>query len=117
MSGRFGATHQEAVLVHYGGNSAAGSGGHVTCGGMIAIATDILYNNLMVEYIIELTWDDEASVWIAENDDIPIAFEADSLDKLIERVRIATPELLELNGKNTTNCTLHFKMEHQTMVA
>jgi len=71
----------------------------------------------MNEYIVLLSWDDEASVWIAENDDIPIAFESDSLDALIERVRIATPELLELNGRTTINSTLHFKMERQTMVA
>ena len=71
----------------------------------------------MNEYIIVLSWDDEASVWIAENDDIPIAFESDSLDILIEKVRVAAPELLELNGKNTKNSTLHFKMDRQTMVA
>ena len=71
----------------------------------------------MVEYIIALTWDDEASVWIAENDEIPIALESNSLDTLIYRVRTAAPELLELNGKETVNITLHFKMELQTMVA
>jgi len=57
----------------------------------------------MSEYIILLTWDDEAFVWVAENDDIPIALESDSLDKLIERVRLAVPELLELNKNNKTD--------------
>jgi hypothetical protein len=71
----------------------------------------------MIQFTINLTWDDEASVWIAENNDIPIALESDSLDTLIERVRIATPELLELNGKNNQNIALHFKMECQKMVA
>jgi len=70
----------------------------------------------MIEYTIILTWDDEASVWVAENDDIPIALESDSLDTLIERVRIAVPELLELN-QNKKNASLNFKMEHQTLVA
>jgi len=70
----------------------------------------------MVEYIVLLTWDDEASVWVAENDDIPIALESDSLDTLIERVRIAVPELLELN-QNIKKVSLHFKMERQTLVA
>ena len=70
----------------------------------------------MTEYIVLLTWDDEASVWVAENDDIPIALESDSLDTLIERVRIAAPELLELNNKNN-KVSLHFKMERQTLVA
>jgi len=71
----------------------------------------------MIKYTISLTWDEEASVWVAENDDIPIALEADSLDKLIERVRIATPELLELNGNKNENITLHFEMDCQAMVA
>jgi len=71
----------------------------------------------MNEFIILLTWDEEASVWVAENDDIPIALEADSLDTLIERVRIAVPELLELNSKYNKKASLNFKMEHQTLVA
>ena len=71
----------------------------------------------MIEYTVILSWDDEAAVWIAENDDIPIALESDSLDTLIERVRNATPELLELNGKNHANISLQFKMELQTVVA
>ena len=71
----------------------------------------------MTEYIVTLSWDDEAAVWVAENDDIPIALESDSLDTLMERVKVATPELLELNGKNHGNIALRFKMERQTMVA
>jgi len=71
----------------------------------------------MNEYVILLTWDDEASVWIAVNDDIPIALESESLDTLIERVRKATPELLELNKKKHTNITLHFSMEYEKVVA
>ena len=70
----------------------------------------------MNEYTIVLTWDDEASVWVAENDDIPIALESDSLDVLIERVKNAVPELLEHNGKNQTNTVLHFIMERQTVL-
>ena len=74
------------------------------------------YTVVMNEYIVVFTWDDEASVWIAENDDIPIALESDSLDVLIERVKNAVPELLELNGKCHTNITLHFVMERQTVL-
>ena len=70
----------------------------------------------MEEYDILLVWDDEAAKWIAENDDIPIALESDSLDLLIERVRIAVPELLELNGKTHANVALNFKMERQTVM-
>jgi EAL domain-containing protein (putative c-di-GMP-specific phosphodiesterase class I) len=70
----------------------------------------------MDEYEILLLWDDEAARWIAENDDIPIALESDSLDVLIERVKIAVPELLELNRKNHVNVALNFKMERQTVL-
>jgi hypothetical protein len=53
----------------------------------------------MREYTVLLTWDDEARVWVAENDDIPLALESGSFDNLIERVRHATPEILSENGK------------------
>jgi hypothetical protein len=71
----------------------------------------------MNKYAILLSWDDEASVWTAVNNEIPIALESDSLDMLIERVKIAAPELLELNKNNHTNITLHFTMEHEKVVA
>jgi len=43
------------------------------------------------------TWDDEADVWIAISEDIPLALESDSLDTLMNRVRLAAPEIIELN--------------------
>ena len=53
----------------------------------------------MQELLINLTWDPEARVWIAESDDVPgLVLESGSFDALIERVRFAVPELLELNG-------------------
>lgn len=46
-------------------------------------------------------YDEETSVWIAESDDVPgLALESGSLNALIERVKMAVPELLELNGIN-----------------
>jgi hypothetical protein len=59
-----------------------------------------MYNGAMKIYDIKCIWDTEASVWVAVNDDIPIALESESLDKLIDRVRQAAPELLSLNGKH-----------------
>jgi hypothetical protein len=53
----------------------------------------------MPEYTVLLTWDNEASVWVAENDDIPLALESGSFDTLIERYRHAAPEILAENGK------------------
>jgi hypothetical protein len=71
----------------------------------------------MNEYVIKLTWDDEARVWIAINDEIPIILESGSLDALIERVKIATPEMLELNGREYKNVQLLFKAERLAVVA
>lgn len=51
-----------------------------------------------MEYVIYCQWDSEAGVWYATNDDIPLALESESLDHLIARVRLAAPELIELNA-------------------
>jgi predicted RNase H-like HicB family nuclease len=45
------------------------------------------------------TWDDEASVWVAESDDLPgLITEADTLDSLMSKLKVMIPELLEANG-------------------
>jgi len=64
----------------------------------------------MEAYTITIAFDEEAAVWYALNDDIP-------LDLLIERVKLAVPELLELNGKNHDNTVLHFSMEREAVLA
>ena len=51
-----------------------------------------------MKYNVKLTWDKEANVWVATSDDIPgLVLESNSYDALIEKVKIASPELLELN--------------------
>ncbi|MDR0450165.1 MAG: DUF1902 domain-containing protein [Treponema sp.] len=65
----------------------------------------------MNEYTVLLTWDDEARVWVAVNDEIPLALESGSLDVLMERVRYVAPEVLEANGKLHTDIRLHFKAD------
>ena len=55
-----------------------------------------------LEYKIQLLWDNEASVWIAISLDVPgLILESGSFDTLIERVRYAIPELLEMNRQKT----------------
>jgi len=72
----------------------------------------------MDEYVITLFWDDEASVWIAESQDIPgLILESSSFDDLVNRVKIAAPELLEISGMNHTQVKLHFKAEQLAVVA
>ena len=60
-----------------------------------------------MEYTVTLFWDNEAEVWVATSEDYPIVLESESFDTLIERVKIATPELLEGNNL-PTNGTLKF---------
>lgn len=53
----------------------------------------------MKRYFITAEWDSEAGVWVAESDDVPgLATGAETLESLIEKLRIAVPELLEEYG-------------------
>ena len=70
----------------------------------------------MNEYTVLLTWDDEARVWIAINDDIPLIHESGSLDALMERCRYSASELLAMNGKSVDGVTLKFVAERRATV-
>ena len=66
-----------------------------------------------MEFEVQLHWDNEADVWIATSEDIPgLVLESGSVDALIERVRYAVPELIELNSLNVGN-TLLFHLERR----
>ena len=39
---------------------------------------------------------------------IPLALESESFDALVERVKVAAPEILEANHKSATNFQLRF---------
>jgi predicted RNase H-like HicB family nuclease len=48
---------------------------------------------------IRAEWDEEASVWVATSDDVPgLATEGDTIEGLIEKLKIMIPELLHANG-------------------
>ena len=61
-----------------------------------------------MNYNIDIIWDEEAQVWCAICDDIPLALENSSFDTLIQRVKTTAHEILELNGKLTkdTHCNM-----------
>ena len=69
------------------------------------------------EYTIAVIFDDEAQKWYARNDDIPIILENDSLDVLINRIKIAAPEMLEINSLPCEKIKLIFKIETQAVLA
>jgi predicted RNase H-like HicB family nuclease len=53
---------------------------------------------------VRAEWDEEARVWVATSDDVPgLATENDTLEGLIEKLKILIPELLEANGATGEN--------------
>ena len=65
-----------------------------------------------MSYYIDMSWDEEAGVWCAICDNIPLALESDSFDLLIERVKTVAHEILELNGKIDGSISLCFRTNH-----
>ena len=62
-------------------------------------------------YEVQLFWDSEAEVWVATSNDIlGLILEDCSVDKLIKKVRLAAPEIIELNHLNKRN-SIHFSYE------
>ena len=70
-----------------------------------------------MNYQIEINWDEEAGVWYAVCDDIPIALESNSFDALIARTKIAAYEILELNGGLADSVRLCFTATHWEKIA
>ena len=67
-----------------------------------------------MECKVSLIWDNEAYVWLASSADIPgLALESGSLDALMERVKFAIPDLLEIKD---TDLTIDFQAERQSQV-
>ena len=61
------------------------------------------------EYSINLTWDNEASVWIATSDDVfGLILEDESIDVLMYRVRHAVPELLAFDSPVAEDISFDF---------
>ena len=67
-----------------------------------------------MECKVSLTWDNEAYVWLASSIDVPgLALESGSLDALMERVKFAIPELLDIKN---TDLTINFQAERLSQV-
>lgn len=50
-------------------------------------------------YAVRCEWDADAGCWFAWSEDVPgLAAGADTLEALVERLRVVVPELLEANG-------------------
>ncbi|HSA81810.1 MAG TPA: DUF1902 domain-containing protein [Geminicoccaceae bacterium] len=53
----------------------------------------------MREYEVRAFWDPEASVWVAESEDVPgLVTEAETVEQLIAKLQVMVPEVLDANG-------------------
>ena len=52
---------------------------------------------------VKIHWDEEAEVWVAICDELGIALESGSYDALIEKLRVAVPEMIDANGISGVN--------------
>ena len=67
---------------------------------------------------VRLVWDDETNRWFTETNDIPgLILEAASFDELVNKVRLATPEMLELNCDYTGPIHISFEAERVERVS
>ena len=46
---------------------------------------------------VVIHWDDEADVWVGICDELGISLESGSYDALIEKIRIVSKEMMEMN--------------------
>ena len=61
------------------------------------------------------TFDDESQRWTAASEDkYGLVLESNSLEALMERVKIAMPDMLEFTCNYTGPVNLHFKAERST---
>jgi predicted RNase H-like HicB family nuclease len=69
-------------------------------------------------YEVLAQWDTDAGVWVAESEDVPgLVAEAESPNRLAEKLRTLIPELLELNGvPNDRAARFHLRYQHEESV-
>ncbi|MCL2171134.1 MAG: DUF1902 domain-containing protein [Defluviitaleaceae bacterium] len=69
-----------------------------------------------MKYDVSVQWDEEAGVWCAFCDKIPLSLESNSLDLLIFRTRMVAQEILEINGDFNVDARLRFITSHEVSI-
>jgi len=65
-----------------------------------------------MDFFIKMIWDSDAKRWAAVGSTgMGLVLESDSFDTLIERVKLAAPEMIELNLGYKGSINLHFITE------
>ena len=68
--------------------------------------------------LVTAEWDDEAQVWVATSEDVPgLATEADSVDALVEKLKVMIPELLEENGRPANDVPFTLRSERHAVAS
>jgi len=50
---------------------------------------------------VRAEWDEEARVWVATSEDVSgLATEGNTIEELVEKLKVMIPELLEANGES-----------------
>ena len=74
-----------------------------------------------MDFLIKMIWDSEAKRWAAlGSPGMGLVLESDSFDLLVERVKLAAPEMIELNFNYKGPINLYFsteRMEHLEAVS
>jgi len=61
---------------------------------------------------IKFIWDADAGVWFSSSNDIPgLILQSESFDTLLERIKTAAPEMLELNRNYKGSFNLSIETE------
>ncbi len=67
-------------------------------------------------YHVKAEWDAEAAVWVATSDDVPgLATGADTIEALIDKLKIVVPELLRENGISLPAGDVAFQLRAERM--
>ena len=56
---------------------------------------------------------EDASMWVAQCDDLHLATEAETCDALIERVRAVVPDIIALNDMGLDPATVRLRFEYE----
>lgn len=72
----------------------------------------------MEKFYVLAEWDAEACVWYVADTNVPgLATEAPTADKLIEKLRVMVPEMLDLNDVHNGGLPFSFRAEISTAAA
>ena len=62
-------------------------------------------------YHVQADWDPEAGVWVATSEDVPgLATEAETIEALMQKLRVIVPELLEANQVLPSGSAISFEL-------